>query len=56
MTNAVRLCQVKAYHTELDAASFCMAINEIHHSQMHPTPTLVVVNKIHDLSDKGYSL
>ena len=48
--NAFGLCQVKAYHTELDAASFffffCMAINEIHHSQMHPTTTLVVANEI----------
>ena len=26
-----------------------MAVNETHHSQMHPTLTLVVANEIHNL-------
>ena len=30
VTNAVRLCQVKTYTTELADASLCMAVNEIH--------------------------
>ena len=42
-------CQVKAYYTELATVSLYMAVNETHHSQMHPTLTLVVVNEIHNL-------
>ena len=49
LTNAVRLCQVKAYYTKLVTASLYMAINETNHSQMHLTLTLVVVNEIHSL-------
>ena len=48
LTNAVGLCQVKAYYTELAAASLYMAV-ETNHSQMHLTLTLVVVNEIHSL-------
>ena len=49
LTNAVGLCRVKAYYTELAGASLYMAINETSHSQMHLTLTLVVVNEIHSL-------
>ena len=49
LTNAIGLCQVKAYYTELAAASLYMAVNETNHSQMHLTLTLVVVNDIHSL-------
>ena len=48
-TNAVGLCQVKAYYTELAAEGLYMAVNETNHSQMHLTLTLVVVNEIHSL-------
>ena len=48
LTNAVGLCQVKAYYTELAAASLHMAVNETNHSQMHLTLALVV-NEIHSL-------
>ena len=49
LTNAVGLRQVKAYYTELAAASIYIAINETNHSQMHVTLTLVVVNEIHSI-------
>ena len=49
LTNAVGLCQVKAYYTELAAGRLYMAINVTNHSQMHLTLILVVVNEIHIL-------
>ena len=49
LTNAVRLCQVKACYTELAAVSLYMAVNETNHSQINLTLTLVVFNEIHSL-------
>ena len=43
LTYAVGLCQVKAYYTELADTNYYMAVNKTHHSQMHPTLTLVVL-------------
>ena len=48
LTDGVRVCRVKAYHTELATASSCMALVEIHDSETHWTSTLDIANEIHD--------
>ena len=39
----------KGIVNRVDHCNLYMAVNEIHHSQMHPTLTLVGVNEIHKL-------
>ena len=39
----------KGIVNRVDCRNLYMAVNEIHHSQMHPTLTLVGVNEIHEL-------
>ena len=48
LTDGVRVCQVKAYHTELATTCPCMAPIEIHDSETHWTSTLDITNAIHD--------
>ena len=43
-----RVCQVKAYHTELPTTCPCMALTEIHDSEMHWISTWDIANDIHD--------
>ena len=43
-----RVCQVKAYHTELATTCPCMALIEIHDSETHWTSTVDIANEIHD--------
>ena len=44
LTDGVRVCQVKAYHTELAITCPCMALTEIHDSEIHWN----IANEIHD--------
>ena len=44
----VRLCQVKAYHTDMTVVSLCMAANVID-TQMCPNLALKVVDEMHSL-------
>ena len=53
LTDGVRACQVKAYHTELATPCPCMALTETHDSETHWTSTLDIANKIHDLFSQG---
>ena len=48
LTDGVRVCHVKAYHTELAATCLCVALIEIHNSEKHWTTTLDISNKMHD--------
>ena len=48
LTDGVRVCQVKAYHTELATTYFCMALIDIDDSETHWTSTLDIANEIHD--------
>ena len=48
LTDGVRVCQVKAYYTELATTCPCMALIEIHGSETHWTSTLDVDNEIRD--------
>ena len=45
-TDGVRVCQVKAYHTELATTCPCMALTEIHDSEIHWT-LWDISNEIH---------
>ena len=45
----LRVCQIKAYNTELATTSPCMALIENHDSETHWTSTLDIANEIHDL-------
>ena len=54
-TGKVKLCQVKAYHTDLAVTSLCMAVNWIHDPQICPNIKLKAVNDINDTPDTGYS-
>ena len=47
-TDGVRVCQVKAYHTELATTCPCMALTDIHDSEIHWTATWEIANEIHD--------
>ena len=42
------MCQVRAYHTELATSCPCMALKEIHDSEIHWTSTWDIANEIHD--------
>ena len=42
------MCQVRAYHTELATTCHCMALTEIHNSEIHWTSTWDIANDIHD--------
>ena len=60
LTDGLRVCQVKAYHTELGTTCLCMALTEIHDSKTHWISTLDGAIEIHDhiiifmiLTDKG---
>ena len=48
LTDGVRVCQVRAYHTELATTCPCMALTEIHDSEIHWTSTWDIANEIHD--------
>ena len=48
LTDRVRVCQVKAYHTELATICPRMAPVEIHDSETHWISTLDITNGIHD--------
>ena len=48
LTDGIRVCQVKAYHTELASACPWMALIEIYDSETHWTSTLDIANEIHD--------
>ena len=48
LTDGVRVCQVKAYHTELATTCPCMALTEIHNSKRHRTSSWNIANEIHD--------
>ena len=45
LTDAVSVCQLKAYHTELAATCLCMTVTEIHDPKTHLT---TAANEIHD--------
>ena len=46
LTDGVRVCQVKVYHTELATTCPCMALTEIHDSEIHWTSTWDIANDI----------
>ena len=48
LTAGVRVCQGKAYHTELATTHPCIALTEIHDSEIHWTSTWDIANEIHD--------
>ena len=56
LTDGVRVCQVKAYRTELATTCLCMALTGIHDSVTHWTSTLDIANEIHDLIMMGQML
>ena len=47
LTDGVRVYQVKACHTELATTCLCMALTEIHDSEMHWTSIWDMANEIH---------
>ena len=49
VTEALRLYQVKAYHTDLAVTSLCMAVNKIHDPQIGLNIEPKVVDEIHSL-------
>ena len=48
LTDGVRVCQVRAYYTELATTCHCMALTTIHDSEIHWTSTRDIANEIHD--------
>ena len=48
LTDGVRVCQVRAYHTELATTCHCMALTAIHDSEIHWTSPWDISNEIHD--------
>ena len=48
LTDEIRVCQVKAYQTEMATTCPCMALIEIHDSETHWISTLDIVNEIHN--------
>ena len=48
LTDGVRVCQVRAYHTELATTCHCMALTAIHNSEIHWTSTWDIANETHD--------
>ena len=48
LTDGAQVCQVKAYHTVLATNCPCMALTEIHDSEIHWTSTGNIANEIHD--------
>ena len=49
LTDGVQVCQVNAYHTVLATTCSCMALTEIHDSEIHWASTCDIANEIHDL-------
>ena len=48
LTDGVRVCQVRAYHTELATTCHCMALTVIYDSEIQWTSTRDIANEIHD--------
>ena len=48
-TDKVRLCQVRTSHIDMAVTSLCMAVNEIHDSQICLNTNLKAVNEIHSI-------